>query len=326
GRLAGRYRNSREPAADLEQVARVGLVKAVDRYDPDRGSFTAFAVATVTGELKRYFRDNTWGVHVPRRVQELALTVRQAEGALTAELGRRPTDREVAHRCQVDLHDVADARQSAAGYLPVSFSAPVGESGQQLGDLLGESDYAVDLVPDRVTLRGLVARLPERERRILMERYYGNRSQAEIAAGLGISQMHVSRLLARTHAWLRAAMLGGEAPSWPADDAVETSPVITVRRDDSGGVRVLIIGEIDRDNAGRLRQALFELIHCTRAGSRLMIDLGGVPLIDAAGLAVLLNAHDAARVRRIALTLVRMRPYVRRVAAVAGLGALLGPQ
>jgi RNA polymerase sigma-B factor len=211
GRLAGRYRGTREPAADLEQVARVGLVKAVDRYDPERGSFTAFAVATVTGELKRHFRDSTWGVHVPRRLQELALSVAKAEGALVAELGRRPTDREVAHRCQVSLAEVTDARRSAAGHTPVSLSIPTGESGRELGDQFGEADQAVEMVPDHVTLRALVGRLPDRDRRILMERFYGNRSQAEIAAGLGISQMHVSRLISRILERLRAAMLGEAA-------------------------------------------------------------------------------------------------------------------
>jgi RNA polymerase sigma-B factor len=323
GRLAGRYRNSREPAADLEQVARVGLVKAVNRYDPDRGSFTAFAVATITGELKRYFRDNTWGVHVPRRMQDLALSVTQAESALTAELGRRPTDVEVARRCRVSIADVMDARRSAAGYIPVSFSVPVGESGQQLGDLLGASDYAVDLVPDQVTLHGLIDRLPARERRILLERYYGSRSQAEIAAGLGISQMHVSRLLSRTLEWLRAAMLGDQVPSWPTGCAVEPGPVVTVRRNESGVLRVFVAGEIDRDNAQRLRQSLFELIHRSRAGSRLVLDLAGVPLIDAAGLAVLMNAYDTAQARHIALTAVRMQPFVRQLAAITGFGALL---
>jgi RNA polymerase sigma-70 factor (sigma-B/F/G subfamily) len=251
GRLAGRYRNTGEPAADLEQVARLGLVKAVDRYDSARGSFTAFAVATVTGELKRYFRDSTWGVHVPRRLQDLAHAVKQAENTLTTQLRRRPTDAEVACRAEASIDDVMDARRSAAGYRSVSFSLPVGETGRQLGDQLGETAPAVDLVADQVTLRRLVDRLPECDRRILTERFYGNRTQAEIAAGLGISQMHVSRLLARTLEWLRAAMLGDQVPSWAAQssEVIETTPLVTVRGDGSGALRVFVAGEIDHDNA-----------------------------------------------------------------------------
>jgi RNA polymerase sigma-B factor len=317
GRLAGRYRGSREPLADLEQVARVGLVKAVDRYDPGRGSFTAFAVATVTGELKRYFRDSTWGVHVPRRLQELALRVAKEEGALTAELGRRPTDREVARRCRVNLEDVTDARRSAAGYISVPFSVPTGESGRELGDQFGEADHAVELVPDQVTLRELLGRLPARERHILMERFYGNRSQAEIGADLGISQMHVSRLLSRTLEWLRAALLTDHSPAWPRRALGRI--IVTIRREPSGALRIFVAGEIDRDNADRLRQMLAGPIRRARAGSRLVVDLAGVPLIDAAGLAVLSNACQAARVRHVTVTVARMQPLVGRLVATAHL-------
>jgi RNA polymerase sigma-B factor len=325
GRLAGRYRNTGEPAADLEQVARLGLIKAVDRYDPARGSFTAFAVATVTGELKRYFRDSTWGVHVPRRLQDLARAVKQAENTLTTQLRRRPTDAEVACRAEASIDDVMDARRSAAGYRSVSFSLPVGETGRQLGDQLGETDPAVDLVADQVTLRRLVDRLPERDRRILTERFYGNRTQAEIAAGLGISQMHVSRLLARTLEWLRAAMLGDQVPSWAAQssEVIETTPLVTVRRDGSGALRVFVGGEIDHDNAQRLRQVLLELIGRSRPGTRLIVDLAAVPLIDAAGLAVLLNTSRFAQTRHITLTTERMQPFVKRLATMARLDAPL---
>jgi RNA polymerase sigma-B factor len=324
-RLAGRYRRTREPVADLEQVARLGLVNAVDRYDPGRGSFTAFAVATVTGELKRYFRDNTWGVHVPRRLQELTLAVAQAENALTVEFGRRPTDSEVARHCRLTLDDVADARRTAAGYRPVSLSQPLGESGSSLGDQFGAFDHAVELVPDHLALRHLIGRLPARERRILMERYYGNRTQSEIAADLGISQMHVSRLIASTLEWLRNAMLNDETPSWPGHGpaGVEATPVVTVDRERSGAVRILVEGEIDRDDADRLRQAILDVIRRARAGTHLVIDLSGVPAIDTSGLAVLLRAHDAARVRGVDLTTVGMRPYVRRLVKLTGLSTVL---
>jgi RNA polymerase sigma-B factor len=328
GRLARRYRGSREPLPDLEQVARVGLVKAVDRYESGRGSFTAFAVATISGELKRYFRDSTWGVHVPRRLQNLALAVGQAEHELTAELGRRPTEHELAQRCGAEPAEINEARRSGAGYRPVSFSLPVGESGGELGDLFGSADHALDQVADQVTLRRLMEQLPARERRILVERFFGNRTQSEIAADLGVSQMHVSRLLSRTLEWLRTAMLGEQAPPWPAGtaDVLEAVPVISVHRTRPGVTRVCVAGEVDRDNAQELRQALTETLRRCAAGARLEIDLAGVPLIDAAGFAVLHGAHEAARARGVTLAAVGVRPFVRRTAVAAGLGALLTPE
>jgi RNA polymerase sigma-B factor len=326
-RLARRHRNSREPADDLAQVARLGLVKAVDRYDPERGSFTAFAVTTITGELKRHFRDHTWGIHVPRRLQDLTLAVTQVENALAVELGRRPTDAEVAARCEVDPEDFQDARRSGAGRRPVSLSLPVGESGGVLGDLFGRVDTAIEAVGDQVTLRRLIPLLPVRERHILLESFYGNRAQADIAADLGISQMHVSRLLSRTLGWLRAAMLSDEPPPWgAARNDGEAMPVVAVRRQPSGVVRVVVSGEVDRDNADRLRQPIVNLIRHSAPGSRLEIHLGGVPLLDAAGVAVLLAVHEAARVRSVDLTAVGLQPSVRRIAVIAGLGAMLAPE
>jgi RNA polymerase sigma-B factor len=324
GRLARRYRSAGEPPEDLEQVARLGLVKAVDRYDPERGSFTAFAVTTISGSLKRHFRDHTWGVHVPRRVQELTLAVVHAENALTAELGRRPAAHEVAERCGVDATEVMGARRSSAGYRPISLSVPVGETGDQMGDLFGDADPAVEAVADQQTVRRLISQLPPREQRILLERFYGNRTQADIAADLGVSQMHVSRLLSRTLAWLRAAMLSDEPPPWQggAPDVDQVDPLVTVRLQPSGALRVLVTGEVDRDNADRLRQALLRLLG-HGAAPRIEIDLRGVPFLDAAAVSVLLSVHEAARVRSVVVTVTGLQPAVRRIATVAGLGALL---
>ncbi|WP_250037131.1 sigma-70 family RNA polymerase sigma factor [Paractinoplanes maris] len=326
GRLAGRYRHGREPADDLEQVARLGLIKAVDRYDPDNGSFTAYAVSTIIGELKRYFRDHSWGLQVPRRLQDLSRVITRAGDELTAELRRPPTRAELAVRCGVSEDDVEEARRSREGYRPVSLSLPVGEGGGELGDLLGGSDHTLDLVPEQVTLRRLLDQLPARERRILLERFYGNRTQLEIAGDLGISQMHVSRLLNRTLAWLRAGMLTEETPAWPAEstDTAETNPVVTVRREPAG-LRVILVGEVDQDNGPRLREVLLRLVRRAPAGSRLAIDLGGVPLLAAAGVAALLAVYEAGRGRRVEVTAVNLQPFVRRIAAVSGLGVLLRP-
>jgi RNA polymerase sigma-B factor len=324
-RLARRYYNSREHPQDLQQVARVGLVKAVDRYESGCGSFTAFAVATISGELKRYFRDHTWGVHVPRRLQDLARAVGQAEGALAAELRRRPTDREVAERCQVGRDDVVAARQSGAGYRPVSLSLPVGESGGQLSDMFGGPDEAVEGVADRVSLRELIERLPAREREILLNRFYGNRTQSEIARDLNISQMHVSRLLTRTLGWLRASLLSDAVVPWPSPDPdAEDGPVVGVRTQPDR-IRVIVAGEIDRDNAGRLRASLLDVVRRTVPGRRVELDLRQVPLVDAAAVGVLRAVHDAARVRGITVTAAGVQPFVRRTMVIAGAGAIVAP-
>ncbi len=215
GRLARRYRGRGEPLEDLEQVARLGLVNAVDRYDPERGSFTAYAAITIVGEIKRHFRDRTWGVHVPRRLRDLILEVGQATAALTSELSRAPTVAELSKRLETPEEEILAALESAAGYSPASLNAPVGgESSAEFGDLVGESDIALESVDDRVTISGLLHRLPWRERRILAMRFYGNQTQAEIAARFGISQMHVSRLLSRALTWLRQAMLADAPPPW----------------------------------------------------------------------------------------------------------------
>lgn len=225
GRLARRYRGRGEPLEDLEQVARLGLVNAVDRYDPERGSFTAYAAITIVGEIKRHFRDRTWGVHVPRRLRDLILEVGQATAALTSELSRSPTVTELAERLDTSEEEILAALESAAGYSPASLNAPVGgESAAEFGDLVGESDTDLESVDDRVTVSGLLGRLPWRERRILAMRFYGNQTQAEIAARFGISQMHVSRLLSRALTWLRQAMLTDAPAPWQGSTVEDGSP------------------------------------------------------------------------------------------------------
>jgi len=215
-RLARRYRGRGEPLEDLEQVAKLGLVKAIDRYDPDRGSFTAYAVITISGEIKRHFRDKTWGVHVPRRIQDLSLEVAHASMVLTSSSARMPTVDELAAHLGVGEGLVRQAQASAAGYSPASLNAPIigGDGVAEFGDLMGSPDHDLESVDDKITVAALLLRMPVRERRMLAMRFYGNRTQAEIANELGVSQMHVSRLLSRALTWLRKAMLSDVPPVW----------------------------------------------------------------------------------------------------------------
>jgi RNA polymerase sigma-B factor len=325
GRLARRYRTAREPLADLEQVARLGLVKAVDRYDPERGSFTAYAVQTIVGELKRHFRDHTWAVHVPRRLRDLSMELRGAEADFAQQHRRPPTDDELAALCGLDRDDIQDARAGAAGNRPVSLARPIGDDAGELGDLIGSPDPAVETVTDSVTLDALTRRLPEREQRIITLRFSGNQSQSAIAETIGVSQMQVSRLITRALAWLREAMLTDTVPPWPGEDS-DLPPrfhhTVVVA---PGQLRVAVIGEVDRDNAPHLRRILLGLVaHNARARS-LQLDLRGVPLLDAAGVGVLLAVHEAARVRGVSVVVTGLRPVARRIAEVAGLSALITP-
>ena len=324
GRMARRYRGRGENLEDLEQVARLGLVKAIDRYDPERGSFTAYAVITISGEIKRHFRDRTWGVHVPRRIQDLSLEVGHASMVLTTELSRTPTPAEIAGRLNVSVPAVLEALESAAGYSPSSLNAPAGgEGAAEFGDLLGGADSDLEMVDDKLTVAGLLLRLPARERRMLAMRFYGNRTQAEIAAELGISQMHVSRLLTRSLAWLREAMLSDSLPRWEgANGPTDLHGMqISVQHGD-GVLTVRVQGEVDRDTAERLRVSVRHAIS-SLGGDRLVIDLAGVPLVDAAGVAVLLDAASAAAVADAQLTLVKAQPYVARILGVSGLQNLM---
>ncbi|HEY1277298.1 MAG TPA: SigB/SigF/SigG family RNA polymerase sigma factor [Thermoleophilaceae bacterium] len=208
--LAGRYRHAGELQDDLVQVACVGLLKAVDRFDPDRGcTFTKYAVPTMLGELKRHFRDKGWSVHVPRATQELVLKVSEAMGALPAKLGRSPRPRDVAQALGAPVEDVLEAMEAATAYESTSLEAPR-PGGEEDGDWtyadsVSTDEQGYELVEIGETLRGTLDALPPRERIILKLRFEHDMTQAEIAERVGVSQMHVSRLLRRSLDRLTAA-------------------------------------------------------------------------------------------------------------------------
>jgi RNA polymerase sigma-B factor len=207
--LARRFAGRGEPLEDLEQVAYEGLAKAVERFDPDRGtSFAAFAVPTVVGEIKRHFRDHTWATKVPRAAKEMATRLAAATETLSSRLGRAPRVRELAEEIGVSEESVIEALDARAAYRPISLAAPTGqEEGRTLEDSLGVDDRGFAQADARLTVASLLAELPDRERRILELRYFDELSQDEIASRIGISQMHVSRLLRRVTELLAA---GGE--------------------------------------------------------------------------------------------------------------------
>jgi RNA polymerase sigma-B factor len=208
--LARRFRNRGEPLDDLTQVATIGLIKSVDRFDPDRGvEFSTYATPTIVGEIKRHFRDKGWAIRVPRRLQELKLLLTKATSELSQTLGRSPTVSEIATHLQMTEEEVLEGLESANAYSAVSLDAP--DSGDDeapaVADTLGVQDESLEGVEYRESLKPLLEKLPPREKRILLLRFFGNMTQSQIAAELGISQMHVSRLLARTLAQLRRGLL-----------------------------------------------------------------------------------------------------------------------
>jgi RNA polymerase sigma-B factor len=204
--LARRFANRGEPLDDLVQVASLGLVKAVERFDPERGlEFTTFATPTIVGELKRHFRDKGWAVRVPRRVQELHLRVTRVIDDLATELGRSPTVQEIAQRAGTTEDEVVEAIDAGSAYRSASLDAGRGDDDESPGLLgqLGEADPELARAERRAALGPLISGLPEREQVMLYLRFYEGMTQSEIAKRLGISQMHVSRLLSRSLQQLR---------------------------------------------------------------------------------------------------------------------------
>lgn len=231
---ARRFRNRSEPVEDIVQVGTIGLIKAINRFDPERGvEFTTFAMPTVTGEIKRFFRDTSWAVKVPRHLQELRIDTAKAYDELEQTLGRGPTDTELAAHLGLPEEEIAEGRKAAHAYSTRSLDAPVQEDGDAYATTpsLGEEEAAYDRIECMEALKPLLAELPERERTLLSLRFGGELTQSEIGHVLGLSQMHVSRLLTRTLTRLRTGLLTDPEPSAdpapPKPSRAPTDPVDT---------------------------------------------------------------------------------------------------
>jgi RNA polymerase sigma-B factor len=211
--LAWRFANRGEPLDDLIQVANLGLCMAVERFDPDRGlEFKTFATPTIIGELKRHFRDKTWAIRVPRRLQELHLEMNALIGTFSQEYGRSPTVAEIGRELGASDEEVLEALEAGQSYRSASLDQPGEEDGEELANRLGRVDPSFDNAELWASLSDVVKSLPERERRILYLRFFRGEMQSEIARQLGISQMHVSRLLSRILDRLRGAVGPHEGP------------------------------------------------------------------------------------------------------------------
>ncbi len=212
-RLAQRYVRSSEPREDLVQVACVGLVKAIERFDPHRGpSFASFAIPTILGELRRYFRDATWAVHVPRGAQERAFAIEAAQEQLRSTQRAAPTVEQIADYLRLSEEEVLDGLLAVKAYETDSLDAPSGGSDQEGRsplELIGANDGCYELIEADASVVPAIRSLDERDRRVLALRFVGEMSQSEIAAEIGVSQMQVSRILTRALAELRELAAGG---------------------------------------------------------------------------------------------------------------------
>jgi RNA polymerase sigma-B factor len=208
--IAGRYRRHDEPHEDVVQAALLGLVKAINGYDPKVGQrFLAYAMPTMTGEVKRHFRDRTWLMRMPRRLQELRLSLHAARQDFTREHHRVPDVREMSGLLGISEEEVVEVLGAWDAYRPASLDSPVADEdgSDTLADLIGDDDPVLETVVDRNAIRPLLDKLPERERTILLYRFFGNKTQTEIAEMMRLSQMHVSRLISRSLAQLKAQLL-----------------------------------------------------------------------------------------------------------------------
>jgi len=204
--IARRFAHRGEPLDDLTQVATVGLINAIDRFDPDKGGeFFSFAVPTISGEVRRHFRDQSWSMRVPRRLKDMHVSINGAVSELSQTLGRAPRPSEIAQRLDLPVNEVLEGLEAAEAYRSSSLDEMLSseDGSATVGELVGEADDELDRVDYREALRPLLADLSPRERTIVMLRFFGNLTQTQIANEVGISQMHVSRLLAQTLTRLR---------------------------------------------------------------------------------------------------------------------------
>jgi RNA polymerase sigma-B factor len=216
--LARRFEGRGESLDDLTQVAALGLLKAIDRFDLGRGvQFTTYAAATIIGELKRHFRDRGWAVRVPRRIQETGLRVSRAVSELNQELGHSPTVREIGGRTGFSDEEVLEALDASTAYNTLSLDAPVGSEQTTVADRLSDDDDPFERIEGWASMGPAIRALPARERRMLYLRFFEEKTQSQIAEEMGISQMHVSRLLARTLRQLREGGISEDQPDRPSD-------------------------------------------------------------------------------------------------------------
>ena len=207
---ARRFRNRGEPFEDLVQVGTIGLIKSVDRFDTERGvEFSTYATPTIIGEIKRYFRDKGWAIRVPRRLQELRMQISATTAELTQSLGRSPLPREIAEAIGCSVEEIIEGMESSNAYATLSLDATDDDSdsgGQSMLESMGVDDEALEHVEIRESVKPLLESLPPREKKILLLRFFKNMTQSQIAEEIGVSQMHVSRLLSRTLEQLRQSL------------------------------------------------------------------------------------------------------------------------
>jgi RNA polymerase sigma-B factor len=224
--LARRFPASKEPLDDLVQVGIIGLLKAIDRFDPERGlEFSTYAVPTILGEIKRYFRDSTWAIHVPRGTRDLHSAIVSARAELTQELGRSLTLADLAERVRATEQDVLEALDAGQTYTSSSLDAMADALGAGRDGAFGFTDGRLEQVEWRADLRPAIASLPQQQRRVLMLRFVYDQSQTQIAKAMGVSQMQVSRLLSRSMRQLRSELTGV-----PVEQPPRRKPVATTRR------------------------------------------------------------------------------------------------
>lgn len=205
--LARKYADRGEPLEDLIQVAGIGLLKSIERFDPQhQAAFTTFATPTIVGEIRRHFRDRAWAIRVPRRLQELSINIRKARNTMSLELGHAPTVAELAAHLDTTEDEILAGLESAQAYATTSIHTPITEDGATLSDLFGEEDLAIALVENRQILGPALAQLPAEARRIVVLRFFGQRTQSQIATEVNTSQAQVSRTLTRALAQLRSAL------------------------------------------------------------------------------------------------------------------------
>lgn len=213
--IARRFAHRGEPLDDLTQVATVGLINAIDRFSPEKGAeFFSFAVPTISGEVRRHFRDQSWSMRVPRRLKDMHVSINAAVSELSQHLGRSPRPSEIAEHLDLPVSEVLEGLEASEAYRSSSLDEMLSseDGSATVGELVGEADAELDRVDYREALRPLLAELAPRERTIVMLRFFGNRTQTQIANEVGISQMHVSRLLAQTLGRLRGRLDPDGAP------------------------------------------------------------------------------------------------------------------